>query len=97
MAKNININLNFNSLGSKLKSSLGLLLLAMLVALLVLEFFVVKNSVKLISAANAEPDQVTAKGVRVNFVNYDAVTQKIDSAATYLPPSKQLANPFAAH
>ncbi len=94
MAKPININLS--SVGSKIKNHLGIVFVLVLLVLFGLEGLVLKNSLDLIVNFRPSTESVQSKGVRVNFVNYDAVTKTIDSASTYQSPGEHIQNPFTS-
>jgi hypothetical protein len=98
MAKSINVNISLSGLGSKIKNNLGLVFALLLLILFVLEALVLQNSVQLILNSHPKPSAVVkAKGVRINFVNYDAVTKHIDDGAVYQPPAEELYNPFTPY
>lgn len=82
------------SIEKKITNNLGLVFLLMLVTLLILEGLTIQNSVHMILNSNPQVQQVTAKGVRINFDVYNQVTARIDEAAVFQPSRAQLNNPF---
>ena len=95
MKKNLNIKINFSSIGWKIKNNLGIIYLIVIIALLTGEAFVIQRSVHLILSLNTPASQpVTSKGVRINFQAYDAAVNRINSATTFTPSGEHLPNPF---
>jgi len=85
------------SIEKKITNNLGLVFLLMLITLIILEGLTVQTSVHMILNSTPQVQQVASKGVRVNFTNYDAVTRRIDQAATFLPSGVQLNNSFTPY
>jgi len=94
MAKDININLSLGRITKFFTGNVEILFAVMLLGILVLEGFVVKSSIDLIQNAKPQPGRIPVSGVKVNFKTYDAVTQKIDTASTFVPPIETIFNPF---
>lgn len=93
---NPNLSINIKDIAAAIKNHLGMVIFLVLLILFIGEGLVLKHSVDLIVSFKpvSQPVQAT-KGVRVNFTNYDAVTNLIDSAASYQAPTEQIPNPFS--
>lgn len=89
-------NINVSGLLSGLKKRIGLLFLAALLVLLVLEIAELKTSVGLAfqsQASQPEPIQKIQK-VQINFDAYNQVIDRIYKAQTFQPSSEAVVNPF---
>ena len=79
----------------KLSKNLAWLFLAGFMVLVVLEGIEINNSVQIILNSNQEPPLVNPeKGVRINFDNYDAVVNRIQSASSFVPTDGVFYDPF---
>lgn len=79
----------------RLAQNLSWLFLIVFVAVLVMEFFTLKNSWRIVNESRIEPPFVAKdKGVRINFENYNFAVKKIEDGRTYEPPQSAIPSPF---
>ncbi len=79
----------------RFKRNVFLIYWSMLVILVILEIFVIKNSVSIILSSQAPAENVvTPKGVRVNFANYKTVIDRFESANSFQPSLVPIDSPF---
>jgi len=95
--KNINLNLDLNTLVKKLKTNIAFLFYAAILIVFVMEIFVIYASVKnLLSVQSSLQDLPLQRGVRLNFTEYEAAVKRIEAGKKYLPPPPIFANPFTS-
>ena len=78
-----------------LKKNVGLVFWAILFIVIILEIFVIKDSILKVVESNSE--QVSPKkekGVRVNFEDYDKVINRIDAAVDFEVTEPVANDPF---
>jgi hypothetical protein len=66
----------------------------MILALLAMEVFVVKDSVSIILGSKKEGLAGHTGGVKINFTDYQAIVQRMQRAESYKPPVPIEDNPF---
>jgi hypothetical protein len=91
------LTLSFSTLYSRAKQNISIVLLAVLVALLLLEAWSIKASFGVLSDSKNSTLIVPAKLVRVNFNAYDAIVKRVDSASAYSPQPFISKNPFGVN
>ena len=96
------MDISFSQISSFLKSkskqaSVVYAFVAILLALLVWEILVVKDSVRVVLELENQQAPVAGgrKGVRVNFTDYDQIIKRVDQASVFKPTGGIAKNPFA--
>ncbi len=93
--KNINLNLDINTFVKKFKSNITWLFYLIFVIILVMEIFIIFNSVKHLFAVKAPlADLPAQRGAHFNFTEYDAAVQRIEAGKKYFPQPPIFDNPF---
>ncbi len=90
----MNLSFNFKNIGAKAGQNVTFALWAVLIVLIVLEGFVVNQSINLLLSANhIEPTPAT-KLVRINFGLYDTITKRLNQQGSFQPTPVTAKNPF---
>ena len=78
-----------------LRRNSSFIFLVLIIGLLICEGFVIKNAVfKVLNWSDQIPPITVAKGVRINFTNYDQVVDRIQRAQDFKPEGDTSRNPF---
>lgn len=86
---------SIKNLITKFKSSVSLLLLAILLFLALGEFYVLRNSLNFIFQAKfGDVGAKLSKSVRINFDTYNKIVARNKAAESYTPEILELPNPF---
>jgi hypothetical protein len=97
--KNINININLNSVKdflTKLSKNLAWIFFGVFLLLVLFEIFEINSSVQIFINfnKNSTPPPVKDKSVRINFENYDAVVKRLENGNNFTPTGGVTKNPF---
>lgn len=89
-------NIKLNDLFSGLAKNLSLVFFAAFLLIVLLEIFEVNTSLQIILSANKAPAAApVAKGIRVDFTDYNKIVQRIQQAANFTPSaSSSMPDPF---
>lgn len=82
----------------RLKFSAKYLFLVILLLIFALEIFAVKDQVAIVTGFQNQPAPLAAKssGARINFKDYEAIVNRINSAGSFVPTGGITNNPFSA-
>lgn len=94
MKTNIKISINFKTIYSKAKQNVSIVLMVVLVILVLMEVWTVKDSLGVLSDANNIVLTAPAKLVRINFTVYDAIVKRVENATSYAPQPFISKSPF---
>jgi hypothetical protein len=89
---------DIKGLAGKLTKNLGRLFFIVFLLLLLLEVFEINTSLQIFLSSNQNtplppsPD----KGVRIDFVEYDAVIKRIQEGENFIPTDGVTSNPFSS-
>lgn len=92
-----NVSINLSSFGWKIKNHLGVVVVVVLLCLFAGEGWIIWNSINLLNSFKPVGETIDAKGIRVDFTKYDAMTKQIDDAGSFVLPGDSISNPFTLY
>ena len=97
MNTNINIKIsNFSSLLGSLQRSIGYILWALFLVVLIWDIIIAKNSVSIVLSKPEIDDfpKHNPQAVRINFTDYNKAVKRIEDSSVFEPEEQPLYNPF---
>ncbi len=92
----LSIQPNFKAFPSLIKKHFQFVLWGFLIFVLVMEFFVIKDSIDLILIARAPAPGAQAQLVRVNFEQYKLIEKRLEDDSQFNPDPVKYTSPFGA-
>lgn len=91
------ISLDYKAWYHKATQNVGAVLLAVLVLLLLMEAWTIKNAWGVLSDSSQSTLVVPVKLIRINFTSYNFIAKRVQDAAVYAPQPFVSKNPFGTN